>query len=230
MRKVALVNKQIYHIFNRGTDKRKIFLTKNDYERFLINMKIFNDSDVGQHHLDRFDTEHPELNKKSAHPLVDVLCFCLMPNHYHLLLLQREENGISKYLHKLQMGYSKYFNMLYERSGNLFQGAYKVVEVNKDSQFKYVPLYIHMNPLDLIENGWKEKGIRNVKRGLEFLEKYRWSSLKDYISDSPAPYLETKIISSLYSSEDWKEEIRDFLTSSNVRHRVSDAVADISYV
>lgn len=229
MRKIAFVNQQIYHIFNRGTDKRKIFLSKNDYERFLVNIKIFNDADGKQHHLSRFDLEHPELNKKSAKPLVDILCFCLMPNHYHLLLRQREENGISKYLHKLQMGYSKYFNISYDRSGNLFQGAYKIVEINKDNQFKYVPLYIHMNPLDLVENKWKEKGIRDVNRGIDFLAGYKWSSLRDYIKGSPVSYLDMKIISSLYSSADWEEEIKDFLTLSNVRHRVSDAVGDISY-
>lgn len=230
MRKVEFANNQIYHIFNRGTDKRKIFITNKDYERFLINMKFFNDLDVSQHHLSRFDLEHPDLNKQNAQPLVDILCYCLMPNHYHLLLRQKEEGGISKYMHRIQMGYSKYFNALYERSGNLFQGAYKAVAVQKNDQFKYIPLYIHMNPLDTIQRDWKEVGIRDIKKGINFLNRYKWSSLHNYVNGTTSPYLQTKTVAELYSSNDWEEEIKSFLKFANVRHRVSDAVSEISYV
>ncbi|KKT61863.1 MAG: Transposase [Candidatus Giovannonibacteria bacterium GW2011_GWA2_44_26] len=227
MRKVLFANNQIYHIFNRGTEKRRIFISNKDFERFLINMKIFNDPDVGQHHLGRFDIKHPKLSKPLEDPLVDVLCYCLMPNHYHLLLRQKVENGISKYLHRLQMGYAKYFNTLHDRSGNLFQGAFKVVEINKGNQFKYIPLYIHMNPLDLVEGGWKENGIKDLKKGLNFLKNYRWSSLRNYMGEKRTAYLNANIISELYDPSDWEEEIKSFLNSSNVRHRVSDIVGDI---
>ncbi|OGF90874.1 hypothetical protein A3H65_02970 [Candidatus Giovannonibacteria bacterium RIFCSPLOWO2_02_FULL_45_14] len=230
MRKIFFANNQIYHIFNRGTDKRKIFLSKSDYERFLLNSSILNDSESTPRHLSRFDLENPNVIKFKSKPLVEILCYCLMPNHYHMLIRQRTQNGISKFMHKLQMGYSKYFNTLYDRSGNLFQGSYKAVPIKKDNQFKYIPLYIHMNPLDLLENEWKEKGIKDLQKGINFVKEYKWSSLRNYINCSTVPYLDMRIISDLYSPGDWEEEIISFLSSSNVRHRVSDAVSDISYV
>lgn len=232
MRKVTFANDHIYHIFNRGTDKRKIFLNKKDYERLFTIMSLFNDSNNGQLHLSRIDNEHPSLNKTSSEPLVDILCFCLMPNHYHLLLRQKEKNGISKYMHRLQMGYSKYFNTRYKRSGNLFQGAYKVVEINKDNQFRYVPLYIHMNPLDLVENKWKENGIKNIKKAINFLKEYPWSSLKIYSESKTPHYLETTTVSSLYSPRDWEEEIQNCLKSPKAagQHSVLTKVEDFLYV
>ncbi|OGF63988.1 hypothetical protein A2Z53_02105 [Candidatus Giovannonibacteria bacterium RIFCSPHIGHO2_02_42_15] len=230
MRKILFANNKIYHIFNRGTDKRKIFLSKSNYERFLLNLSILNDLDNIQHHLSRFDLENPNLIKFKPKPLVDVLCYCLMPNHYHLLVRQKIDNGIPKFLHKLQMGYSKYFNTLHDRSGNLFQGAYKAVEINNDSQFKYIPLYIHMNPLDLVEGEWKENGIKDIKKGINFLKEYKWSSLRNYVNGLATPYLNMRTISDLYSSGDWEEEIRSFLSSLNVRHRVSAIVGDIFHV
>jgi putative transposase len=219
MRKIFFANNQTYHVFNRGTEKRKIFLTKRDYERFLISMAIFNNSDTNRPRLENIDIQHPVLDKKVEKPLVDVLCFCLMPNHYHLMLRQRVENGISRYLHRLQMGYSKYFNLCYERSGNLFQGQYKAVEVKRQNQFQYLPLYIHMNPLELVEPQWEERGVKSVKKAVKFLENYSWSSLKNYVQELPAPYLEVKTLSSLYGAGEWREAIENW-SLKNLQHRV----------
>ena len=100
MREVSFSNGQIYHVFNRGTERRKIFLSKKDYERFLKNMAAFNDAERSIYNLRRLDVRHPVLNNRDRKPLVDVLCFCLMPNHFHLMLRQRIKNGVSKYKFK----------------------------------------------------------------------------------------------------------------------------------
>ena len=96
--------------------------------------------------------------------LVEILVFTLMPNHFHLLLKQKQENGISKFMHKLGVGYSMYFNQKYERTGSLFQGTYKAIPVNNDSYFIHLPYYIHLNPLDLIEPKWKNGEIKNYNK------------------------------------------------------------------
>lgn len=221
MRNTGFANNQIYHIFNRGTDKRKIFLSNSDCKRFLKNMSIFNTTGEVPRHLERI--EHSVIDSKKGQPLVDVLCFCLMPNHFHLMVRQRAEGGISKYLHRLQMGYSKYFNLKNERSGNLFQGAYKAVRVQKTNQFQYLPLYIHMNPLDLVEPAWEERGIRDIRKAMKFLEEYSWSSLKTYIAGTAPSYLETKTLSALYASSAWRAAIIDWLDNPvHVHHREMD--------
>ena len=212
LRDFSTDNNQVYHVFNRGTEKRRIFISKKDYERFFVNMVLFNTSGEVKRNLVRYDVSHPMLHNKNDNPLVDILSFCFMPNHYHLMLRQRLENGISKYLQRLQMGYAKYFNLFYERSGNLFQGSYKIVPISRANQFQYSPLYIHLNPLELLEPGWEDKGIKNLKRAIKFLETYPWSSLKTYMLGLDAPYLETKTISTLYPSpEEWRDAVGDWL-------------------
>ncbi|OGF52495.1 hypothetical protein A3I27_04115 [Candidatus Giovannonibacteria bacterium RIFCSPLOWO2_02_FULL_43_11b] len=221
MRKTALINQGIYHIFNRGTEKRKIFLSKNDYKRFLVNMILFRDEDYSAQNIHRLSMSEAESYQVKT-PIVDILCFCFMPNHYHLMLRQRKANGVSRYLHKLQMSYSKYFNTLYERSGNLFQGSYKAVMVEKDNQFQHLPLYIHMNPLELAEPQWKERGVKNIKGSLKFLKDYPWSSLSFYLNEHSPSYLETKDLIPFYSSREWVEEIKSRCSTPSVEQAVVD--------
>ena len=110
-----------------------------------------------------------------------------MPNHYHLLLAPCVENGISKFMKKVNMGYAKYFNEKYKRSGALFEGRYKSVVIKNDAHFLHIPYYIHANPLDLIMPEWREKKIDDYKKAAKFLENYRWSSFPDYIGKKNFP-------------------------------------------
>ncbi len=119
--------------------------------------------------------------------LVDILAFCLMPNHFHLLIKQKVENGVVKFMQKLGTGYTMSFNEKYERSGSLFQGTYKAVLVEKDSHFIHLPYYIHSNPLDMKFPEWRNKEIKNYKEAMKFLENYRWSSFPDYIGKKNFP-------------------------------------------
>ena len=97
------------------------------------------------------------------------------------------ENGISLFMKKLNMGYAKYFNERYKRTGALFQGKYKAIRVISDAHYLYLPLYIHLNPLDLTEPTWRSGALRNVDDALHYLESYRWSSHLDYLGKHNFP-------------------------------------------
>jgi len=107
-----------------------------------------------------------------------------MPNHIHLLVREKEEQGISKFMQKLMTGYTMYFNKRHERTGALFQGKFKATHANEDRYLKYLTSYIHLNPIKLIEPTWKETGIRNRKSAEKYLSNYRYSSYPDYLGIS----------------------------------------------
>jgi len=119
-----------------------------------------------------------DIDKKDS--LVDIGAYCLMPNHFHILLKEKTENGISKFMKKLSTGYSMYFNKRYERTGRLFEGTFKSVHADSDEYLKYLFAYIHLNPIKLINPVWKEEGIRNSVEAKLFLSGYSFSSYLDY--------------------------------------------------
>ena len=182
MRRHKLVSKHIYHIYNRGVEKRTLFMNDQDYLRFVDDLIIFNDVNFVINPKRRIrDIRNNDYKRK---PLVDILTFCLMPNHYHLLLRQRVDGGITEFMRKLGDGYVKYFNIKHQRVGTLFQGKFKSVLIDNESQFTYIPFYIHLNPLDLHCSGWQSKGIGNPKKAIDFLSNYKWSSHANYTGKS----------------------------------------------
>ncbi|MEK7627021.1 MAG: transposase [Patescibacteria group bacterium] len=187
IRKIQFENGEFYHVFNRGVEKRRIFMNNKDYLRFIKNINIFNDdklvlrSERRLSHLPYPGYGDIAVSGIRRDPFVNIVCFCLMPNHYHLLIQQLSDNGLSRFLGKVCLGYVHYFNTKYERVGSLFQGRFKAVHIDNDEQLKHTSRYIHLNPVELIENDWKEKGIENWNKTNEFLENYRWSSYLDYI-------------------------------------------------
>ena len=184
---------QVYHVYNRGVDKRKIFLNEEDHLRFIHNLFEFNDQtpafNMGYSFRAVQNKNTPPVKRKTEPRklLVDILAFCLMPNHFHLLLRPRVEGGVTLFMHKLGAGYANYFNLKYERSGALFQGRYKSVLVNQEPHFIYLPFYIHLNPLDLATPEWRNKELKDYKKATKFLESYRWSSYLDYIGKPNFP-------------------------------------------
>ncbi len=182
----------ICHVMNRGVDKRKIFMQQGDYFRFIHDLFEFNDT-APVNNLTYFfeknpkDIARPYIERKPRELLVEILAFCLMPNHYHLLLKPRFDDGVTKFMKKLNMGYAKYFNEKYKRSGALFQGRYKSVAVVNEPHFIYLPYYIHLNPLDLVTPEWREQTLRNPEKAIKFLETYRWSSHLDYAGQKNFP-------------------------------------------
>lgn len=175
----------IFHVLSRGVDKRKIFLDDKDHFRFIHNLFELNDKNAVNHSLRRLHGKHREENKREL--LVDIYAFCLMPNHYHLLISPRTEKAMPKFMKKLNMAYAKYFNIKYERRGTLFESRYKSVSVTNEAHFSHLPYYIHLNPLDLIAPEWRQKRLENLERAVEFLGSYRWSSYLDYIGKRNFP-------------------------------------------
>jgi len=174
---------EYYHIYNRGVEKRKIFINKKDYERFLFLLYICNTKEptVVKNYRGLTLAEKFNLSKKDT--LVEIGSYCLMPNHFHLLLREKTEGGISLFMQKLTTGYTMFFNVNNERSGSLFQGSFKARHANEDDYLKYLYAYIHLNPIKIIEAEWREEGIKNKGKVKEFLANYKYSSYLDFIGE-----------------------------------------------
>lgn len=171
MRKHSFTNGEFYHIFNRGVEKRNIFLDKTDFERFLKSIEEFNTiKPIGSLYENSF------LKNKLGSPttksrLVNVVCYCLNPNHYHFILEQRSEGGISAFLQRLSGGYTRYFNIRRKRSGVLFQGKFKSVHIRSNEYLLHASVYVNLNNrAHTLERGksissWNEY-VANINNGL----------------------------------------------------------------
>lgn len=184
----------ICHALNRGVDKRNIFMQEKNYVRFIHDLYEFNDErpanglSINYHFKSgSLVIARPEIENKPRKRLVDILTFCLMPNHYHLMLREKVAGGVVRFMKKLNMGYARYFNEKYKRSGTLFQGRYKSVLVTNQAHFSYLPYYIHLNPLDLVTPEWRERSLKNFQKAWGFLNNYRWSSHLDYLGQKNFP-------------------------------------------
>ncbi|MDI6821152.1 MAG: transposase [Patescibacteria group bacterium] len=192
MQKPKFVEGQIYHIYNRGVEKRKIFLDKQDHLRFIHDLFEFNDEEAvinTSYHFNIKTFQKNTIKERGKRKLlVEILIFTLMPNHFHLLLKQKKENGIIKFMQKLGTGYTMYFNQKYERVGGLFQGRFKATLVKDESHFIHLPFYIHSNPIDLFHY----RGSTSIMEILKDLENYKWSSLPDYTGKKNFPSVTAK--------------------------------------
>lgn len=179
-RKIKFSEGEYYHIYNRGVDKRDIFMDKADHDRFLLLLSICNSTEpvnIGR----MKDRQGPTLAKQR---IVSIGAWCMMPNHFHLLVKEEIEGGISMFLHRLSTGYSMYFNKRYVRTGSLFGSRFQAKHADSDEYLKYLYSYIHLNPVKLIQPDWKEIGIENIEEAREFLNNYNYSSYKDYSGNS----------------------------------------------
>ncbi|OIP76844.1 MAG: hypothetical protein AUK16_02945 [Parcubacteria group bacterium CG2_30_44_11] len=224
----------LYHALNRGVDKRIIFMDDQDRARFVHDMFEFNDArpakNVFRKHIQMSDFVNRSFptskldNDTPLQPrqkLVDIHGWCLMENHYHLLLSERVDSGLIKFLRKLNVGYANYFNKRYDRTGTLFQGRTKKIHINNDAYFLHILNYIHLNPLDFQEStaAWRQKTINDVESALEFLNQYRWSSYLDYNNTKNFPsILTTSLFQDVFDNHyaaQLANYLRDIDTSSN---------------
>ncbi len=143
-RKEELSDGEIYHIYNRGVDKRIIFEDKQDFFQFLQMLDLCN-VDMTCGGLEKYKYPFNLERRNNRQPLVEIIAYCLNPNHYHLMLRQVGDNGISKFMQKAGTAYSKYFNKKYERSGSLFQGKFKSVHVGTSEYLQGLSAYINLN-------------------------------------------------------------------------------------
>lgn len=199
-------NGEIYHIIQRGIEDKPLFLDENDYYRGIFSLYEFNNTDLVEIRQRRAErkrlkayggltpvslSEIEATEKKRRNLFVEILAFCLMPNHIHLILKQLKDNGISEFMKKMG-AYVTYFNLKYERKGHLFQNRFKSVHIEDDEQLKTTFVYVHTNSVSLVEPGWKEKGIKDLAKTKDFIEKYKWSSYADYIGGKNFPSLTSR--------------------------------------
>jgi len=207
-REPSFFTNEIYHIFNRGVEKRKVFLTGRDYSHFLETLAYYLNPITK---LSRRPKKGKGNLQNPDGRLVDVLCYCLMPNHFHLLLRQRAELGISTYMRRALNSFARYFNTKNDRVGPLFQGAFKAVRVESDEQLLHVSRYIHLNPL--------------VDGLIERLEDNLWSSYREYVgyqSHSALPLDVEFVLSHFSSKETYKNFVLDQVdyakTLADIKH------------
>ncbi len=166
---------QVYHVFNRGIDRRTTFTGKREFERAYQTLLFY-----------RFMRPHLRLSYflslgvsrrsqllfqlEKGKKLIDVLAYCLMPNHMHLVLRQKADAGISAYLSNIQNSYTRYFNTRHQRIGPLFLDQFKAKRVETDEQLHHLIRYVHLNPFTSFL----------VKRQ-DALVDYPWSSFPEYL-------------------------------------------------
>ena len=185
MRKIKIAPGEYYHIYNRGMDKRKIFLDRSDYLRFLFCLlyfqspKVFNN--LGYYisqfkKYEKFNLSSEIMSKIISGRFVELTNFVLMPNHFHLTVLEVKEKGIAIYMQRVLNSYTKYFNTKYQRIGHLFQGPYQAVHVEDNTQLLHLSSYIHKN-------------FKEIKESKKKWQDYFWSSYQDYVRENRWPNL-----------------------------------------
>jgi len=180
MRKTQFANSEYYHIYNRGVDKRKVFLGEKDYFRFLLCMREFNCPDpIGS-------LEFRDRLRKKGLPIVGIIAYCLNPNHYHFILKQNLDGGISRFMLKVGSGYTTYFNLKYNRNGALFQGPFKATHIDSNELLLYLSAYVNYN---------------SEVHGIATAEDYKWCSFPDYIGKRNGKLCNKEIILGQFNSQ-----------------------------
>jgi putative transposase len=212
MRKVQFAPNNVYHIYNRGVDKRTIFLDDNDRWRFLQALFLFNDVKTSTNALWEIERSRGAANFSTIKdyfsenyyrrdPIVKIMADCLMPNHYHLIIEEIQEGGISRFMHKFGTGFTMYFNQKYKRSGALFQGPFKAIPVDDQSYLEYLLVYINViNPGQLIEPNLKENGVEDMEKILDFARSYLWSTHREYLQIRDSTIIDKGLLGDVFPS------------------------------
>ena len=177
----------IYHVYSRGIEKRIIFIDEHDYQHFLWIVDEF------------IKPDHPTPGNKfflrrSVGNEVSIFAYCLMPNHFHLLIKQMTEDGITKLMRRVCTVYATYFNNRYEHEGSVFQRPYKAASIMNDDYLIQVSAYIHRNPVWLCRN----------------LEDYKYSSYQNYLGTNNSPWVNTSEILDIFKTKNEKSPAENY--------------------
>lgn len=200
-----LITGEFYHVFNRGINHQETFLSDRNYLRAIQALHFYRHSDL-QIKLSRFLDYSPTRQKEFTALLfgceceVKILCFCLMPNHFHLLLKQEKDGGISKFLGNFQNSYTRYFNSVNERDGSLFLDQFKAVRIESQEQLVHVSRYIHLNPY----TGF-------VAKSANELFSYQWSSLSEYLGGGSSGISTKEVMGSFKHANSYRQFILENL-------------------
>ncbi len=196
MREIPILADNYYHVYNRGNLKQLLFHDKADHARFLF-LLLHLQSPVVLSQTCRyikkylksgkFDVSEDYIKQIKQEKFVEIINFCIMPNHFHITVRSLTEDGISKYMHRVSSAYAKYFNARYEKTGHVFQGTYKARLVLDDRQLTYLSAYIHRNPHEI--KVWEGRS-----------EEYPWSSYQDYQINRWDGLLQPRVITETFRS------------------------------
>lgn len=190
-RQIKFAEGEYYHIYSRGVDKRPIFLCNQDKDRFVKLLYLCN----GEEALDVRDLPKEDvLAEDRGESLVDIGAYCLMSNHFHLLLHEKSEGGITAFMLRLLTSYSMYFNKKYKRTGRLFESSFKAKHLETDEALEYLYSYIHLNPVKAVDSDWRREGIKDMEATKDFLSRYLYSSYLDYADMAETLRPEAKIL------------------------------------
>lgn len=217
-RKIVFKKGQPYHILHRAIEGIKIFQEKEDCYRFIFQVYAANIGRAGFNlsNQDRIKAakalllgeEIPEKFIVAQHPpLVYHLNFALVMDHYHFKLVPNSENGLPKYMQKLNNSFAKYFNLKNDRHNTLFGNPYLAIQIKNDFQMSAVKRYINvLNPLDMCEPGWREKGLKDWEKAFECIKKYQFSSLPDFLGLRNSKILAPKEVLERYYGKQLAED------------------------
>lgn len=182
-----------YHVFNRGVEKRRIFLGIQDCKIFLYYLYIY--SQPLEQVLKRYPDLPIRLWNKNLSVEIDLIAYCLMPNHFHILLRQNTKNGVSKFMKQVTNAFTEYFNKKYKRTGSLMQGPFKAVRVKNDEQLIHLSRYIHLNPV--------VSGISN------HLPEHIWSSYHEYVEIKKDGLCKKSLVLGLMRNVSYEDFVKD---------------------
>ncbi|TSC86050.1 MAG: hypothetical protein G01um10147_988 [Microgenomates group bacterium Gr01-1014_7] len=207
------VSGEYYHIYNRGSEKRKIFTQPRDFTRFLKTLFYYQFTGP-RPSFSKFAKSQLNLSKPlGEEKIVELVCYCLMPNHFHFLIRQLKDNGISKFMGQISNSYTKYFNIKYSRVGPLLQGAFKAVLIESEEQLIHVSRYIHLNPV--------VSGIVNKP------DDYSWSSFPEYMHPTSNLCVSNEILGLFSSREKYKEFVEAQIDYGKKLEQMKHAFIDI---
>jgi REP element-mobilizing transposase RayT len=194
----GFITGEYYHIFNRGVEKRKIFGNEADYRKFKTSLKDFNSTDPAW----KIEWAKKKGEILKGESMIEIVAYCLNPNHFHLLLKQVRNGGISEFMRKLGTGYTMYFNKKYDRSGVLFQGKFKSVRIKSNNHLLYLSAYVNCN---------------SEIHGIAKAEKYKWCSFGEYLSKDKILCNKKIIINQFENFEEYKNFCKE--NASEIRER-----------
>ncbi|SRR3989344_464673 len=201
IRKTPLVNGQIYHVFNKSTGSIPIFTNSREFKRFIFGMSFYQNRNIPLR-LSKFNRLSKEQRNKILSEmkskqdfLVELISYCIMPNHFHYILKQLTNDGIKEFIRLTSNSYSHFYNIRHDRSGSVFGGRFKAVLIENDEQLLHVVRYIHLNPFSTY-----------IIKDRNELERYQYSSFLEYIGRSTSNLCQKDIILNNFKARDKYKE------------------------
>jgi len=200
MRPLRFENDRYYHIYNRGVDKRKIFLRYGHYSRFTHTIHTL---------LDTGSASEPSAKSQglALKNKVEIMCYCLMPNHYHFVMHQLQDNGITEFMHHLNTSYTMFFNKNINRSGRLFEYTFKAKIIESDDMLLHISRYVHINP--------------TIAGLVDDVSLYPWSSYLEYVGKRTETFCQTQTILSFFGNDPmrYKTFVHDQVAYARLLHQ-----------